>query len=471
MPPHEMRDIVVLLPGITGSVLKRNGKVVWGFSGGTIAGTLLTGGRSLLDALALKDDPSDREDVGDGIVADSLAPDLHLLPGLWKIDGYSKVADTILAKFAVKEGENFFRYPYDWRRDNRVAANRLARASAGWLRRRRQSVPDAKLILVAHSMGGLVSRYFLEVLGGWRDTRALITFGTPYRGSINALDTLANGSRKGPFGLIDLSALVRSFTAVYQLLPIYPCYDAGDGTLVRVGETTGIPNLEAGKAKAALAFHREIEAAVQRNSTDPEYQKGRYAIRPIVGIGQQTGQSGRLNGTAVDILGALGGEDLSGDGTVPRVSATPIELAGDGGGMFAATKHAALQNADAVGVHLEGVLGGLRLDLGRFRKAKPKAKREEKAKVSLAVEDVYWSGETVQVRARCEREDAQLTATVSTARGGRIAGVEMVDGGDGWRIAEFTPPAAGTYRVEVSGRAVEPAGDAFAVADVRSGGG
>ncbi|HET8625358.1 MAG TPA: hypothetical protein VFM14_17495, partial [Gemmatimonadales bacterium] len=195
MPPHEMRDIVVLLPGITGSVLKKNGKVVWGFSGGTIADTLLTRGGSLRDALALTGDSPDREDLGDGIVADSLAPDLHLIPGLWKIDGYSRVADTILERFAVREGENFFRFPYDWRRDNRAAAQRLAHQSAEWLRRRRTTVPDAKLILVAHSMGGLVSRYFLEVLGGWRNTRALVTFGTPYRGAINALDTLANGSR------------------------------------------------------------------------------------------------------------------------------------------------------------------------------------------------------------------------------------------------------------------------------------
>src|SRR4029434_11089128 len=31
---------------------------------------------------------------------------------------------------------------------------------------------------------------------GWRDCRALITFGTPYRGSANALNYLANGYKK-----------------------------------------------------------------------------------------------------------------------------------------------------------------------------------------------------------------------------------------------------------------------------------
>ncbi|HET8625584.1 MAG TPA: CHAT domain-containing protein, partial [Gemmatimonadales bacterium] len=304
--------------------------------------------------------------------------------------------------------------------------------------------------------GGLVSRYFLEVLGGWRNTRALVTFGTPYRGAINALDTLANGSRKGPFGLLDLSELVRSFTAVYQLLPIYPCYDGGDGRLVRVGETAGIPNLDATMAKAALAFHREIEEAVKRNSADPEYQANRYALKPIVGIGQETAQSGRLRGSGVEILRALVGKDLSGDGTVPRVSATPIELAGDAGAMFAATKHAALQNAEAVGVHLEGVLSGLSIDLGRFRKPKPA--------VSLGVDDVYWAGEPILIRARCERADAELTATIRSAQDEPLGAAVLGERPDGWRAAEFRLPRAGAYRVEVTGQGVEPAADIFAVA-------
>ena len=39
----------------------------------------------------------------------------------------------------------------------------------------------------------------------------------------------------GPFGL-DLSPLLRSFPSVYQLLPIYPCIEAGGARLQRVAE-------------------------------------------------------------------------------------------------------------------------------------------------------------------------------------------------------------------------------------------
>ncbi len=240
MAKHAMPDIVVLLPGITGSVLKKNGKVVWGFSASTIGKALFTLGRTMERDLALPHDDRAADDLGDGIVADALMPDLHLLPGVWKIDGYGKIAEAIKANFEVTEGRNFFPFPYDWRRDNRVSARRLARAAHDWLAAWRASSgnANAKLILVGHSMGGLVIRYFLECMEGWKETRALVTFGTPYRGSLNALDGLANGLKKGP---LDLSRLARQLTALYHLLPVYECYDAGNGKLVRVGETQAFP--------------------------------------------------------------------------------------------------------------------------------------------------------------------------------------------------------------------------------------
>lgn len=139
MSRHKMPDVVVLLPGITGSVLKHHGKVVWGSSAGIIGRALLTLGESLERTLALPQDDPNKDDLGDGIVADSLIPDLHLLPGLWKIDGYTKIAEAITTNFEVTEGENFFHFPYDWRRDNRVAARKLAKATQAWLRAWQQS--------------------------------------------------------------------------------------------------------------------------------------------------------------------------------------------------------------------------------------------------------------------------------------------------------------------------------------------
>ena len=198
-----MTDVFVLIPGITGTVLRKDGRDVFGLSAQAAFAGLFSGGASIrglhLDEPAWTPAaPGDETlrpvpDLGDGITADRLASDAHLIPLLWKIDGYTKVADYVVQRFGLVRGETYFELPYDWRRDNRVAATILAVSARAWLERRRATEPDAKLVLIGHSMGGLVARYYLEVLGGWRDTRKLITFGTPYRGSLNAVDFVANG--------------------------------------------------------------------------------------------------------------------------------------------------------------------------------------------------------------------------------------------------------------------------------------
>ncbi|MDQ4081776.1 MAG: hypothetical protein M3123_02650 [Actinomycetota bacterium] len=461
MTRKPMRDLVVMLPGIMGSVLQKDGKDVWNVSGGSALGALLSLGGAVKD-LALEDDPADVDDLGDGVRATDVMRDVHLFPGLWKIDGYTKCFRHVTDTFDVEPGRNFFEFAYDWRRDNRVAARRLARESRDWLEwwRRDSGAADAKLILVGHSMGGLVSRYFLECLDGWRDTRALVTFGTPYRGSLNALATLVNGFRK-KIGLVgvDLSPLVRSLTSIHQLLPIYPCYDGGDGRLVRVAEAT-IPNLDRAKAEAALAFHREIERAVEEHRDDAEYRENGYEIRPVVGTLQPTSQSARLARGKVELLGTYEGEDMGGDGTVPRVSATPIEIENEANAMFAAERHASLQNDEPVLVQLTGVLSGVDIDHEAFREAFPAVG------LSLEVEDVYSPEEPVPGRVRPEQPPSQpLTVEVeNTETAAKVDRKTLRLQDDGVHAANLGPLPEGTYRLTASGAGpIKGVTDLFAV--------
>ncbi|MCU0633858.1 MAG: hypothetical protein MUE41_03200, partial [Gemmatimonadaceae bacterium] len=252
-----MSDLIVVLPGIGGSVLARDGKVVWSPRPGAALRAALSLGRSI-SSLALAGDDHTVDDLGDGITATALLPDLHIVPGLdWKIDGYGRLRQRLFERFDLKVGENYLDFPYDWRRDTRVAARRLARVAGAQLARWRETSgnADAKLILIGHSMGGIVSRLFLEFEDGWRITRRLVTFGTPYSGSINALEFLVNGFRKGwgPFA-IDLSAMLRSFTSVYQLLPSYRCMH--DGTQWQPIDAVGpLPNVDPARLADALALH------------------------------------------------------------------------------------------------------------------------------------------------------------------------------------------------------------------------
>jgi Lecithin:cholesterol acyltransferase len=453
-----MRDVVVLLPGITGSVLRKDGRDVWAVSMPAAFGALASLGRNLQALAVPADAPLD--DDG-GVTAPRLMPDVHIVPGLWRIDGYTRIAEAIRRTFDVRPRENFFEFPYDWRRDNRVAAHRLAGASRRWLRdwRERSGNQHAKLILVAHSMGGLVARYFLEPLDGWRSTRMLVTFGTPYRGSVNALDFIANGMRKqlGPVTVVELTNLLRSFDSVYQLLPIYPCLDLGDGPLLRIAEATGVPGLDRGRAAAALGFHREIAQAVQSHERDQAYLDGRYSIHPIVGTFQPTLQSARLRGGRLEVLATLAGEDQDGDGTVPRVSATPLELSGQRRETYVANRHASLQNSESTLVQLVGLLADVDLDLSAYF--------GPRLRLGLDVDDAFATGEPVSVRAKPEDEGGTLHAAVADTVIGQLrAQAPLRPDVGGWWSAQLGPFAQGSYRVTVWGDgAVEPVSDVFAV--------
>ena len=269
---------------------------------------------------------------------------------------------------------------------------------------------------------------------------------------------LANGLKKGP---IDLSKVAREFTAVYQLLPIFECYDGGNGKLVRVGETSGIPNVDAGKAAAALAFHREIGNAVAANQKLPQYQSGGYRSTRWSGLAQQTNLSARLDGNKVTMLQTYKGDALGGDGTVPRVSAIPLEMSDNPAATYAATQHGSLQNADAVLAHLMGVLSGLDLDLGDFKKPK--------IAVALEVEDLYFVSEAVSVRARPRRDDRLAATFCRSGESAPLAQLAMTPAENDWYGATFIPPAPGAYRVTVSGDNVEQAEDAFAVVEAEEG--
>jgi hypothetical protein len=451
-----MRDVVVLIPGITGSVLERDGKQLWGLSVEAGLGALYSRGRSI-ERLRLDEDPSDVDDLGDGIQATRLVPGAHLVPGLWKIDGYLAVGRRLRAAFDLEPGRNYFEFPYDWRRDNRVAARRLAERARRWLARWREEsgATDAQLVLVAHSMGGLVARHYLELLGGWRDTRLLITFGTPYRGSPKALDFIANGLHRLDW-LAELSAVMRSFTSVYQLLPVYPCYDPGDDRLVRVKEAAGIPNLDRGRAHHADRFHREIERAVALHVEDPGYRADGYRIHPIVGLNQPTKQSARLEGGRVVSATSLDGDDQGGDGTVPRVSATPIELSDAGREVFVAARHASLQNADPVLVQLRGLLD--RLDLGSYRQLTGVG-------VALDLDDLYEADEPVTLRVRPDDPGEDLELTVADAATGALLVYRSIPATDQlWRQIQIGPLPIGVHRVTVAGTPrVQPVSDLFVV--------
>src|SRR5262249_2211478 len=146
----------------------------------------------------------------DGTVATGLVEGLTLIPRFWKIDGYRELLEALKDRFELEEvgiddnqAGNLVAFPYDWRRDIRLTASWLARRLEYKLGlwRKGGGTSGSRVILIAHSMGGLVARYALEKLGAWSIARALITLGTPASGAAGALDSLVNGYAIKRFGV------------------------------------------------------------------------------------------------------------------------------------------------------------------------------------------------------------------------------------------------------------------------------
>ena len=450
-----IKDMVIILPGILGSVLQKDGKDLWAVSKQSIWNAF-TNSRQALENLTLDEDSEDIR-LDDGIQATRIMSDGQLIPGLVKIDGYSRTDRFITDNFEVTFGDfysdpadkaaNYYHFPYDWRRDCRANARILKTLVDKRLKRWREAsgASDAKVIFLAHSMGGLVARCYLEVLGGWQTARSLVTFGTPYRGAFDAVNFLANGYKKL---FLDFTDAVRSFTSIYQLLPIYPALKVND-SYQRIAEVAGLPNIDQQKARSALQFHREIEAAVAKNQTDEHYRT-QFRTLPIVGVSQPTMQSAEWHKGEItvsrDLPAILSGQPAlgDGDGTVPQVSALPIEQSQGLNNLFIAETHGALQYQQQVLQDLLKKLATAQFDVSEIRKPQ--------AAIGLSVDDLYLSDEAIALTAQVTSPQTVdgLLAHVEplTAIGQSITVPFEQQQANQWSLTLDTLPV-GLYRVTV----------------------
>jgi len=247
------RNPVIVIPGILGSRLLDgdSGKLVWGaFGSDSVSPNSLSGARLLAHPMGAG--PLDH--LRDGITAPSaldrarfqligLPVDLAAYASLLGTLGAGGYLDNSFR--AVDYGTDHytcFQFPYDWRRDNIENARRLhffildkkKEVEAEHLRRFGRSGVPVKFDIVAHSMGGLITRYMLMYGGqepasdgspppltweGSRHVEKVILVGTPNDGSLAALQQLVQGFRPAPILPLYDPALLGTMPSIYQLLP------------------------------------------------------------------------------------------------------------------------------------------------------------------------------------------------------------------------------------------------------------
>ncbi|MEU8071484.1 MULTISPECIES: hypothetical protein [unclassified Micromonospora] len=426
-----------------GSALARNGDPVWDVS--PAAGWRgLVSALGSVAALRLPSDIGD-EHPGDGVVAVDVLGGVHVIPGVWSpVVGYRRLVRWLRQRFTLDPTEagrtgNLVVFPYDWRLSNRYNATELERVVVPALERwRGAGHPQARLVFICHSMGGLVVRYFLEVLGGAAMCRSLVTMGTPYRGSLPALRYLVDGLRVRDRELARLTALARSLPSLHQLVPTYACVAQPDG--LQYVRDVPVEGPDKALLADAEAFHREIADGVRdRCDTSP------YEIHPIIGFAQPTPTVMLPDGDGYVWSNEIDGQDEGGDGRVPFLSAVPPELQGKGPRERAHLQaHGALPDDRGVREGIEFALTQIR----RFHRgpSDPRA-------FGVRVPEMVSPGEPLTVTVTADSDELALAVTITDAYATAAPpAVTMANRGQGryTRAVGGLPP--GLYEVAVAPR-------------------
>ncbi|MGW6916350.1 lipase/acyltransferase domain-containing protein [Kitasatospora sp. NPDC054939] len=343
-----LKHLVVVVPGIGGSVLRTPGGARrWDEHRRRLLGAL-----TRPDRLGLDESPElDPVDV---------LPDITVA-GPFVVPGYGRLVRRIVDRFGDVRidtarpgrppdlGADVLLFPYDFRLSVEHAARRLGAEITARLRGEHAGARQRRVIIVAHSMGGLVARYWLGPGGGAEYCKALITLGTPHRGAPKALDVLANGLPVGPVRLAGLTRVIRSWPSVYELLPRYPALARPGGADPLYPYQWDADPVFAERATAAFKVHQEIETAWTDLAGEPQ----RPRLTAVFSRGHGTFQEARLTpeGVAVTKEAApwLPNPTWHGDGTVPAISAIPIDAGNDLNARRVSTqRHLALASAAVV---------------------------------------------------------------------------------------------------------------------------
>lgn len=209
---------------------------------------------------------------GHGRMDDLLADDVYpgeLIGSYLKIPQYASLLATLDALGYRRRSTppTLYTFPYDWRRDARLAASNLAARLHRILEEHRGR---AELHLVAHSLGGLICRYVLESgrfpeLTSTGAIRSLVTMGTPHLGAPLAL-LGARGEEPRIFlkpEQVGRMARDRRYPSVYQLISPAEVPILADGRAA--SGRRPLPHLDAAALdleEANLAAAQQLRAAI-----------------------------------------------------------------------------------------------------------------------------------------------------------------------------------------------------------------
>lgn len=444
-------NLVIVVPGIMGTVLRRGQVPLWDTSVSAMLRNLTTFA-SFTEQLRLPEDLGDAEPEPPYVLEyGELLRGWHVWPGKWIGGGYHEFVNWLHKRFPAHR--RVVEFGYDWRLSIRLNAARLSDFTRTSLDEWRllSGRPDARAVLVCHSMGGLIARYYVNCLGDDHRVARIVTLGTPFAGSVNTVRTLVGGVRLVPDSLIET---MLTFPSVRQLLPTFRCVRTPTG-MQAIG-SSGLPGIssqmiqDAFTLRAESAPHPDAPPTVvlggSRHSTIAGVQ-----LAPDCLVFHHTWLESSEDGRYIEV-------DHGGDATVPRFAAVPSEWDDDSAAQFVSTRHSRLVNDEALRHRVADAVDGL----------DPRAFLDRENSFGLDLPDVASASETVLVRAFADREDLRLSVEVRDLRGNVLSdcsGRPLNADGAGGYLAELRLPE-GVWNVEavLSGTPEVRSGDVIVVA-------
>lgn len=231
------RSPVVFVPGMMGSELWLGSELLW-------PNLPLVASRP--EVLSLPGDPR--------IEARKILDEVVVVPHILRLRKYSALGDYLESGLGYTRGKDLLEFAYDWRQDVRLAAQRLAEAIDNWQ-------VDGPITIIAHSLGTLVTRYYVELFGGKSVVERIILMGGPHYGTPKGLAAILVGPGILPFGVgsARMREVLATFPSGYQILPVYPCVVGQDGTYIdALKDESWLPEQQRPFLRAARSFRREL---------------------------------------------------------------------------------------------------------------------------------------------------------------------------------------------------------------------
>ena len=375
-----------------------------------------------------------------------------LLSGISKGLGLSPARVVTAGEELVDPDAPVVAFPYDFRRSVEQIANDLDRV----VRARAQG---RRVVLVAHSMGGLVAAWWWAFLSEGIDVHQIITLGTPFRGAAKALDVLVNGMRIGPFPATQaVSDMVRTWDSLFDLLPHYQVVDGTDKYQYPYELPSDITSAVTGfSGKALNAYQKNQclhEALLNRVA-----ESGRNPFTVYYSQGHATLGHASIDTHSDGLVVAKGNPRAipaswdGGDGTVPMFSMIPYLMERDvSRWRRLAGKHQDLVEEKSVFEHLS------EYSRTRLPAAARGGSYEASAYLQLDLDDVVLAGTEAEVRLRVVDKDGSVlnAEKVGGNVGGHRFAAERSD--DGWWLAQLPRLEEGVHSVMLSATEVPGVG-------------